>query len=196
MCKYEMDPTSIAEDTERTWFCPQTDRQMDKMKPIYPPLNFVTMGGVTKARLGRATPLGQPKSVYKRDIECCLFEFWVQMAKWLWRSRTMTCFQYQLMCIWSKFDNSNLNPLQVIMRASQISKNSESKWTWRSRSMTPIFNNSRDYPKMYAWLKLVVPAQICDELSCGQVKFPKNMSQNDLEGQGQWLPFSIPAESI
>ena len=82
MCKYEMDPTSIVEDTELTWFCPQTDRQMDKVKPVYPPFNFVTMGGVSKARLGRVTSLGQPKSVYKRDIERCLFEFWVEMAKW------------------------------------------------------------------------------------------------------------------
>ena len=29
MCNYEMDPMSIIEDTERTWFCPQTDRQTD-----------------------------------------------------------------------------------------------------------------------------------------------------------------------
>ena len=29
MCKYEMDLMSIVEDTERTWFCPQTDRQTD-----------------------------------------------------------------------------------------------------------------------------------------------------------------------
>ena len=27
MCKYEMDPTNIVEDTERTQFCPQTDRR-------------------------------------------------------------------------------------------------------------------------------------------------------------------------
>ena len=27
MCKYEMDPMSIVEDTERTLFCPQTDRR-------------------------------------------------------------------------------------------------------------------------------------------------------------------------
>ena len=27
MCKYEMDPTSIVEDTVQTWFCPQTDRR-------------------------------------------------------------------------------------------------------------------------------------------------------------------------
>ena len=29
MCKYELDPTSIVEDTERTPFCPQTDRGTD-----------------------------------------------------------------------------------------------------------------------------------------------------------------------
>ena len=51
MCKYEMDPTSIIEDTERTRFCPQTnrrtDRQMDKVKPVYSPFNFVEAGGIT-----------------------------------------------------------------------------------------------------------------------------------------------------
>ena len=29
MCKYEMDPMSIVEDTERTRFCPQMDRRTD-----------------------------------------------------------------------------------------------------------------------------------------------------------------------
>ena len=29
MCKYEMDPMSIVEDTEQTRFCPQTDRRTD-----------------------------------------------------------------------------------------------------------------------------------------------------------------------
>ena len=41
MCIYEMDPTSIVEDTERTRFCPQTD----KVKPVYPPFNFIEGGG-------------------------------------------------------------------------------------------------------------------------------------------------------
>ena len=48
MCKYEMDPMSIVEDTERTLFCPQTDRrtdgQTDKVIPVYPPFNFVEAG--------------------------------------------------------------------------------------------------------------------------------------------------------
>ena len=29
MCKYEMDPANIMEDTEQTRFCPQTDEQTD-----------------------------------------------------------------------------------------------------------------------------------------------------------------------
>ena len=36
MCKYEMNPASIVEETERTRFCPQTQRRRDKVKPVYP----------------------------------------------------------------------------------------------------------------------------------------------------------------
>ena len=43
---------------------------------------------------------------------------------------------------------------------------------------------------------LVIIAQIYDELSHGQTKFPRILSQNDLEGQGQWPLFSMPTESI
>ena len=42
MCKYEMDPMSIVEDTEQTRFCPQTD----KVIPVYLPFNFVEGGGI------------------------------------------------------------------------------------------------------------------------------------------------------
>ena len=45
----------------------------------------------------------------------------------------------------------------------------------------------------------VILAQIYDELSRGQAKFPRILSQNgqhDLEGQGQWPLFSIPTETI
>ena len=46
---------------------------------------------------------------------------------------------------------------------------------------------------------LVILAKICDELSHGQAKFPRILSQNgqnDLDGQGQWPPFALPNESI
>ena len=51
MCKYEMDPTSIVEDTERTLFCPQTDRRMDgrmdgQGETSIPPFNFIEVGGI------------------------------------------------------------------------------------------------------------------------------------------------------
>ena len=75
MCKYEMDPMSIVEDTERTRFCPQTDRrtdgrtdsrtdgQTDKVIPVYPPINFVEAGGIIKIVL-RYIPYG---SMYNRS---------------------------------------------------------------------------------------------------------------------------------
>ena len=43
MCKYEMDPMSIVEDTERTQIL-STDGQTAKVKPVYPPFNFVEEG--------------------------------------------------------------------------------------------------------------------------------------------------------
>ena len=76
------------------------------------------------------------------------------------------------------------------------------KWYWRSRSMPSIFNTSWEYPSIPGCMfgaNLVIVAQICDELSHGQAKFPRSLhqnGQNDLEGQCQWPPFSIPAESI
>ena len=46
---------------------------------------------------------------------------------------------------------------------------------------------------------LVILAQIHYKLAPRQVRFPRILSQNgqnDIEGQGQWPPFSIPAASI
>ena len=43
-----------------------------------------------KRKLGRVTPLGQPSSVYKSDVECGFLEFWDVMAKRPWRSSSMT----------------------------------------------------------------------------------------------------------
>ena len=54
-------------------------------------------------------------------------------------------------------------------------------------------------PRCTFGANLVILAQIHLKLSRRQAKFPKTLSQNgqnDLEGQGQWPIFSIPAESI
>ena len=79
--------------------------------------------------------------------------------------------------------------------------NFESKWPWWSRSMTSVFNTSWEYPRIHVCLAqiLMIVAQIYDDFSHKQAKFPRILSlngQNYLEGQGQWPPFSIPDASI
>ena len=49
MCKCEMDPTSIVEDTERTRFCPQTDRRTRWNQ--YTPFQLRWSGGYIEATL-------------------------------------------------------------------------------------------------------------------------------------------------
>ena len=50
MCKYEMDPTIIVEHTERTWFCPQTDRRTDAQgETSIAPFNSVEPWGINIA---------------------------------------------------------------------------------------------------------------------------------------------------
>ena len=49
MCKYEMGPTGIDEDTKRTRLCPQTDRQT-RWNQYTPPFNFVEEEGIIKKR--------------------------------------------------------------------------------------------------------------------------------------------------
>ena len=103
---------------------------------------------ITRARLGRVTPLGRPRSIYMTDVEC-------------------------------RF----LKPNGL-----------EGQGQWPSFSMT----NERT-PRCILGANLVILAQIHYKLSRGHAKFPRILSQNaqnDLEGQGQWPPFSIPAESI
>ena len=49
MCKYEIDPASIVEDTEWTPFCPQMDGPTDRRSwtpPPPPPFSFIEMGGI------------------------------------------------------------------------------------------------------------------------------------------------------
>ena len=70
MCKYEMDPVSIVEDTERTpryradpilstdgqthgWM----DRRMDDVKPVYPLFNFVEAGGIIMLQVNKCRVL-------------------------------------------------------------------------------------------------------------------------------------------
>ena len=119
------------------------------------------------------TRLGRPNSVYKNHFDCCFLEFWVEMAKWPWRSRSMTSIfntgqENPKMHIWCKFADYSSNPLKVIVWKSWILSNSKAKWPkwpWRSRSMTPSSIQRRIYGE-----NLVILAQMWDKLSCRQCK--------------------------
>ena len=112
MCKYELDLTSIVEDTERTWFCPQTDRrkdgqtdrqtdrQTDKVKPVYPPFNFVEAGGIIKvnANIWKKKPCRFRN--YPSSLSTDLSKF-----NWHWNTN-MTWMQLDWIQLkWSQFSN-------------------------------------------------------------------------------------------
>ena len=102
------------------------------------------------------------------------WNFEPKSPKWPWRSWSMTPifntrWEYPRMHVWCKFGDTSPNLWWVIMRTSQIYYNSETKGPnrpWRSRSVTFFFDTSRS---MFG-SNLVIPAQICEELSCGEDK--------------------------
>ena len=63
----------------------------------------------------------------------------------------------------------------------------------------PFSIPAQSIPGCMLGANLLILAQIYDELSCRQAKFPRILGQNcqnDLEEQGQWPPFSIPAKNF
>ena len=65
--------------------------------------------------------------------------------------------------------------------------------------MTPFSIPAKSITGCMFTANLVIQAQICNVLSCRKAKFPTILNQygqNDLEGQGHWLLFWIPTESI
>ena len=67
------------------------------------------------------------------------------------------------------------------------------------RQWPPFSIPAESIPGCMFGANLVILAEIYDKLWHGQAEFPRILSQNgqnDLEGHGQWPPFSIPAKSI
>ena len=103
--------------------------------------------------------------------------------------------KYPNIHVWCKFCDSSPNLWRVIVQTSQNSQNDlEGHGQW------PLFSiPTESIPGCVFGVNLVNLTQICRELLRGQAEFPKIVSQNgqnDLEGQSQWPPFSIPAENI
>ena len=160
-----------------------------------------------KRMLGRVPPLGWPRSVYKRYIECHFLEFWVEMANWSWRSRSMTPIfntsgnnlkvHYGLNFINAagihyKLLRGQAIFLKILGQNGQNDQNDlEGPGQW-----PPFSIPAASIPSCMFSANLMIVSQIYFKSLCGQVDFPRGLSQNghnDLEGQGQWPPFSIPA---
>ena len=131
------------------------------------------------------------------------------MAKWPWRSRLIihVCnisSENLKMHIWCKFGDSSSNPFQVIAQTKKaifpriLSRNGQNDL--EGQGQLPLFSiPAESIPRCMFGANLVILAEICDELSSGQVEFPKLLSQNgqnDLEGQGPWPLFSKPDKNI
>ena len=159
---------------------------------------------ITRARLRLVAPLGWPRSVYKSNVEC----------NFLSRNDGQTLkikvnylhFQYHWANpkrhIWYRFGDSSSNPLQISWRqvkfrrilSQNVQNDLEGQGQW-----PPFSIPTESIPGCMFGANLVILAQICEDLSHRQAEFPRILrqnGQNDLEGQGQWPSFSIPAESI
>ena len=148
----------------------------------------------TRARLGHVTSLGGPRSVYKSDIECRFLSQNGQMT--LKVKVNDSHFEYQLrvsqeaylvQICWFQLKSI----ISYHMDRPQDGQNDfegQDQWPPFSIPAMSILGCIID-------ANLVILAQICDELSCWQAKFPRILSQigpNDLEGHGQWPLLSIP----
>ena len=103
------------------------------------------------------------------------------------------------MHVWCKFGDSSPNIWRVLCGQAEfpgiLSQNGQNDLEGQSQ-WPPLSMPAESIPGCMFGANLMILAQIYDELLCGQAKFPRILSQNDLEGHGQWPPFSIPAKSI
>ena len=111
-----------------------------------------------------------------------------------------TRWEYHRMHVWCKFGDCSPNELshgqaefrRILSQNRQNDLECQGQWP-------PFSIPAESIPGCMFGANLMILAQIYDELSCGQAKFPRILSQNgqnELEGQGQWPLFSIPTESI
>ena len=60
--------------------------------------------------------------------------------------------------------------------------------------MTSIFNTNQEDPMMHVWCKFGIPAQICDELSCGQGKaYGQTDGRTDADNN---TPFGLKGQGV
>ena len=156
---------------------------------------------MTRARLGRVAPLGRPRSVQERH--------WMPFYESKWPNDL----EGQGQCL--PFSIPAVRIPRCIFGANLVNLTHIHQKLSRGQGEIPIIlsqNGQNDLEGQAQWplfsilaesiaecmfgANLGILAHFYDELSHRQVEFPRILSQNsqnDLEGQGQWPSFSIPA---
>ena len=94
------------------------------------------------------------------------------------------------------FGDSSPNPSRRQAEFPTILSQNDQKDLESQGQWPPFSIPAETIPGRMFGANFVILAQIYDKLLRGQSEFPKILSQNDFVGQGQWPPFSLPAESI
>ena len=151
----------------------------------------------------RVAPLGRPRSVYKSDVECRFVSQNDQNdleGQGQWPPLSMPAesipeyiFGANLMILAQIYDELSRRQAEFPRILSQNGQNDlevQSQW--------PLFSiPAQCIPGCMFGANLVILSQMYDELSHGEAKFPRILSQNgqnDIEGQGQLPPFSTSTE--
>ena len=117
--------------------------------------------------------------------------------KWPWRSRSMTfifntSWEYTRMHVWCKFSDLNLNCDELSCGQAEfpraVSKNDQNDFEGQGR-WPPFWIPAESVPGCIFGENLVIPVQICDELSCGQAKV---YGRTDGRTDGQTQATTIP----
>ena len=128
------------------------------------------------------------------------------MAKWLWRSRSMTPIfntspENHRMHIWCGFGDCSSNPLHVIAQTNRISYNSQSKWSkwpWRSVSITLFSIPAESIPGcMHNWwfqLKSVMSYQSMMTSSNGNIFRVTGTLCGEFTGD-RWIPLTKASDA-
>ena len=136
ICKYEMDPTSIVEDTEWTRFCPQTDWQMGGRTDgrtrwnQYTPFQLRRSGGIISTVKSininaEVHPMSINQSICTWSLNFCWFgmlTFWPSDAIWRQRSgstlaQVMAYFWRHQAITWTNADWSSVKSNDIHIRA-------------------------------------------------------------------------------
>ena len=128
-------------------------------------------------------------------------EFWVKMAKWPSGSKLRTpifntSWENDKMHICRKFGDSNSNPLQVIVWTSQNCQNS-----LNVKVKDLHFRHQLVLAGSIPWCmfgaNLLIPAQICDDLSCGQGKiYGRTVRQTERQTQATTIPLHLKEQWV